>query len=358
MRGADEAVGYLASDESASAAAPPAMNTEPEPVHAVDLPDASIVTAMLDPEEGANQDVDPADGLLALQLEAPPVITPGVDGSGHASDTPSPAPPPVAAEVEIAALDSGLLPPTLPEVTVTDDLPPSSNAVCRPPVSHPAPLVPYSAEAADFGARLAAAALEQTKDFVIYTAKYRHIAYPLGDLPALHGACSDVVVRAYRALGIDLQRLVQIARLGRDPNIDHRRTETLRRLFARFGQSFSVSAFPEDYQPGDIVTYYRPFSRVSRAHIAIVADVLAPSGRPMIIHNRGWGPQLEDALFSDRMTGHYRFAGFARTLAEKETTSAKLNTPIKRRTSILRHSATSKQVSASGHARSEVPPGL
>ena len=67
--------------------------------------------------------------------------------------------------------------------------------------------------------------------------------------------------------------------------------------------------FPEDYKPGDIVTYYRPFSRVSNSHIAIVTDILAPTGRPMIVHNRGYGPQLEDALFVDRITGHYRYHG-------------------------------------------------
>ena len=132
--------------------------------------------------------------------------------------------------------------------------------------------------------------------------------YPLGDLPSLFGACTDVVIRAYRALGVDLQELVQKAKVGRgDTNIDHRRTETLRRFFARFAESLPITSFPEDYKPGDIVTYYRPFSRVSRAHIAIVSDEMAASGRPNIIHNRGWSTQQEDALFADRITGHYRF---------------------------------------------------
>jgi len=164
-------------------------------------------------------------------------------------------------------------------------------------------------EATDFGLRLAAAARSQTGELIIYTARYRSLAYPMGDVAPLHGACTDVVVRAYRALGIDLQELVHRAHVGSgDANIDHRRTETLRRFFARYGEALPVTAFPEDYRPGDIVTYYRPFSRVSRSHIAIVSDVLAPTTRPMIVHNRGWGPQIEDALFVDRITGHYRFA--------------------------------------------------
>ena len=68
-----------------------------------------------------------------------------------------------------------------------------------------------------------------------------------------------------------------------------------------------MTDFAEDYQPGDIVTYHRPQNQHSRSHIAIVSDRLGPSGRPMIVHNRGWGPQLEDGLFVDEITGHYRF---------------------------------------------------
>ena len=182
--------------------------------------------------------------------------------------------------------------------------------VCLPTIKQAAMVVPILP--AEFGNMLAAAAKAQTKDFVIYNATYKRIAYPMGDIPSLYGSCSDVIIRAYRSLGIDLQVLVQRARVGSgDPNIDHRRTETLRAFFSRHGEIIPVSNFPEDYKPGDIVTYYRPFSRVSRAHIAIVSDEIGPSGRPLIIHNRGWGPQLEDALFVDRVTGHYRFSGIS-----------------------------------------------
>ena len=136
------------------------------------------------------------------------------------------------------------------------------------------------------------------------------MAYPMGDVVALHGACIDVIIRAYRALGIDLQEEVQRGRSRRgDTNIEHRRTANVRSFLARQGASLPVTSFPEDYKPGDIVTYHRPFSRVSTSHIAIVSDILAPTGRPMIVHNRGYGVQLEDGLFVDRITGHYRYAG-------------------------------------------------
>lgn len=163
-----------------------------------------------------------------------------------------------------------------------------------------------------FGQRLAAAARRQLGEFVIYNDAYRSISYPRGDVAKLYGVCTDVVIRAYRDLGIDLQVAVQTARVGSgDRNIDHRRTETLRRFFQRSGESLPVTTFSEDYLPGDIVTYARPQNTgtASRSHIAMVSDVIAPSGRPMIVHNRGWGPQLEDALFVDRITGHYRYSG-------------------------------------------------
>jgi uncharacterized protein YijF (DUF1287 family) len=202
-------------------------------------------------------------------------------------------------------------PPVVAPPEIAAPLSPDPPRVCERVASPPLPVmgratVPPQA----VGAAIAAAAYEQTKDLVIYSATYRRIGFPMGDLPSLYGACSDVIIRAYRTIGLDLQELVQRARSVRgDSNIDHRRTETLRKFFARYGESITPTAFPEDYRPGDIVTYHRPFSRVSRAHIAIVSDVRAPTGRFMIAHNRGWGPQLEDALFVDRITGHYRFDG-------------------------------------------------
>jgi uncharacterized protein YijF (DUF1287 family) len=159
-----------------------------------------------------------------------------------------------------------------------------------------------------FGKALAAAALQQTRGFGVYTDSYRKIAFPMGDVPPLFGVCTDVVIRAYRALGIDLQARVHTARVGAlDPSIAHRRTYTLRRYFASRGASLPISDFAEDYLPGDIVTYYRPQNSGSKDHIAIVATEIGPSGRPMIIHNRGWGVQIEDALFVDKITGHYRY---------------------------------------------------
>jgi hypothetical protein len=185
-----------------------------------------------------------------------------------------------------------------------------------------------------FGRRLAEAALEQTADFVVYDDRYRSISYPMGDVPSLYGVCTDVVIRAYRRLGIDLQAIVQQTRSGTgERSIDHRRTETLRRLFTRHGVSLPPSENPDDYRAGDIVTYYRPANARprSRSHIAIVSHLRTEAGRPMIIHNRGNGPELEDALFFDIITGHYRFRGLGvASLAARSEPSA--GSPRARRT--------------------------
>lgn len=211
-----------------------------------------------------------------------------------------------AAGVTVAMLTPpGHLLPPLPAPSLDTTCPVAYGSATPP--TEPAPMP------ASFGLAVAQAAAAQTAGFVIYDDRYRQISRTSGDVPALFGVCTDVVVRAYRSVGLDLQALVQASKLGSgDPNIDHRRTETLRRFLAKYGQSLPVSSFPEEYRPGDIVTYYRPQNTASRSHIAIVSDRLGPSGRPMIIHNRGWGPQLEDALFVDRITGHYRYDGSLR----------------------------------------------
>jgi uncharacterized protein len=181
-----------------------------------------------------------------------------------------------------------------------------------------------------FGRALAAAAQAQTRDLVVYNPAYMTIAYPGGDVPRQFGVCTDVVIRAYRALDIDLQELVHLSRPGRsDTNIDHRRTDLLRGFFATYGEQIAITPYIEDYLPGDIVTYYRPQNKSSTAHIALVSDVTAPSGRPMIVHNRGWGVQLEDALFVDQITGHYRFRGI-----KTATNVAVATTKAKERTSL------------------------
>jgi uncharacterized protein YijF (DUF1287 family) len=166
-----------------------------------------------------------------------------------------------------------------------------------------------AAEQADFGTRLAAAARTQTWIPVIYSPAYRKIGYPNGDVPWYFGVCTDVVVRAYRNLDIDLQVLVHEARVGSgDTNIDHRRVPVLKRFFERRARTLPITRDPAHYAAGDIITYYLPDGRFSKTHIAIVSDRKSSSGTPLIIHNRGWGVSEEDWLFEEKITGHFRFA--------------------------------------------------
>lgn len=173
----------------------------------------------------------------------------------------------------------------------------------------------------DVAVRLVQAAKERLTHNVVYDGRYYKIAYPGGDVPPNVGVCSDVVIRSYRALGIDLQRLVREDmkknfhlypkkwRARRpDPNIDHRRVPNLQTFFARQGARLPQSLHPGAYQPGDLVTWnLRPGGDLP--HIGIVTDQKSEKGVPLVIHNIGEGPKLEDILFAYEITGHYRYKG-------------------------------------------------
>jgi len=169
-------------------------------------------------------------------------------------------------------------------------------------------------------ARLVAAAVAQTAQPVRYDGAYRRIPYPMGDVPPDIGVCTDVVIRAYRAVGIDLQQRVHedmrasFAAYPRawglarpDPNIDHRRVPNLQTYFRRRGTARPRSSTAADYQPGDIVSWMLPGNL---PHIGIVSDRRSADGRrPLIVHNIGRGPDIEDMLFDYPVTGQYRYRG-------------------------------------------------
>ena len=172
---------------------------------------------------------------------------------------------------------------------------------------------------AQFVGTLVEAAIEQTRRPVRYDGSYRAIPYPGGDVPADVGVCTDVVIRAFRAVGIDFQRHVHEDMLAAfaaypnlwglkrpDRNIDHRRVPNLQTFLRRRGASLPVSRDPAAYHSGDLVTWMLPGNL---PHIGIVSSTRAPSGRLMIVHNIGAGPKLEDVLFDYDITGHYRYRG-------------------------------------------------
>jgi uncharacterized protein YijF (DUF1287 family) len=166
--------------------------------------------------------------------------------------------------------------------------------------------------------QLIAAAWERTQHFVVYNGAYRQIPYPNGDVPNNIGVCTDLVIRAYRKIGIDLQQFVHEDMAEHfslyptnwgltkpDKNIDHRRVPNLQTLFKRKGRELPISRNAEDYQPGDLVTWILPGNL---PHIGIVSDKKTGDGlRYLILHNVGRGPQAEDFLFKYSITGHYRY---------------------------------------------------
>jgi len=170
--------------------------------------------------------------------------------------------------------------------------------------------------------RLSDAAIDRTHHTVRYDSKYVRIVYPGGDVPAGTGACTDEVIRAYRALGIDLQKEVHedmAANFGSypsharwmlqhpDANIDHRRVPNLMVFFSRKGTLLATSTAAEDYGPGDVVTWDLGGGV---PHIGIVVDrKSAGTGRYLVVHNIGEGPKMEDVLFRWKITGHYRYFG-------------------------------------------------
>lgn len=172
-----------------------------------------------------------------------------------------------------------------------------------------------------FAEELARAALARTMHRVRYDGRYLKIAYPMGDVPADMGVCTDVVIRSYRELGIDLQEEVHkdIRKHFRkypsrkrwglrkpDTNIDHRRVYNLQTFFDRKGESLPISDDPANYKPGDLVTWQ---VTPKLPHIGVVLEMVSDEdpNRHLIAHNIGSGPVIDDMLFDFKITGHYRY---------------------------------------------------
>lgn len=170
-----------------------------------------------------------------------------------------------------------------------------------------------------FEEKLSAAAISIVDPNIIYTPSYVSIKYPNGDVPAKTGVCTDVVIRAYRKLGVDLQKEVHddlkanfskypnLKKWGLkkpDTNIDHRRVPNLEVFFTRKGQKLSVSKNAKDYKTGEMVTW---MINGKLPHIGIITHKKSPNGNPMIVHNVGGGQVLEDCLFSYEIVGHFKY---------------------------------------------------
>ena len=171
-------------------------------------------------------------------------------------------------------------------------------------------------EGAALGLRIVAAARQQIGVTKAYDPGYTTLNYPGGDVSLSTGVCSDVVVRALRQVGVDLQKDVHEdmqknfsaypQRWGLkapDKNIDHRRVPNLMRYFERHHIAMSEKLkMTETYRPGDLVAWDLGGGVL---HIGVVSD--KRSGRtPLIIHNIGSGAKEDDILLKYQVIGHYR----------------------------------------------------
>lgn len=166
--------------------------------------------------------------------------------------------------------------------------------------------------------QLVDSAIDQARVTTGYDPSYVEIQYPGGDVPLETGVCSDVVVRAFRKAGIDLQKEVHDDMRGAwsvyprkwgaarpDPNIDHRRVLNLMTYFDRQGKTLPITTHRDDYLPGDIVTWDLG---TGVEHIGIVVNTWSDVARGyLIVHNIGAGARSEDVLFNWKITGHYRY---------------------------------------------------
>lgn len=210
-----------------------------------------------------------------------------------------------------------VLPPPPPVVTIPAPFQPPPMPPAPP--APPAPELPPSLKPVPPAhvAKLLDSISQQVKVTRSYDPSYVNLKYPGGDVPASTGVCADVVVRAFRAQGVDLQQALHEDmskafhdypkkwNLTRpDANIDHRRVYNLMRFFERSGKAQPITQDPADYLPGDVVAWDLG---KGQAHIGIVTHHQTADGVPLMAHNIAYGTTIENVLFYWRIIGHYRY---------------------------------------------------
>ena len=175
----------------------------------------------------------------------------------------------------------------------------------------------------NFGLQLAAAAMKSAGADIVYNGAYTSLSYPFGDVPAGQGGCTDVVIRAYRGVGVDLQKRIhedmkagfaaypsrRVWGLTRpDRNIDHRRVLNMVTFFKGQEAALPVTDLAADYLPGDLVYWNVPkYGGGVTPHMGVVTAVKTSQGEPMIVHHLSGKPLLENVLFAWPVKGHFRY---------------------------------------------------
>nr|WP_315223656.1 DUF1287 domain-containing protein [uncultured Flavobacterium sp.] len=171
-----------------------------------------------------------------------------------------------------------------------------------------------------FEEKLSDAAISILDPSIHYDPTYFSIKYPNGDVPSNKGVCTDVIIRSYRKLGIDLQQevhedmvenfekypnLIKWGMTKTDTNIDHRRVPNLEIFFERKGSKLAITKNAKDYKTGELVTW---MINGKLPHIGIITNKKSDDGeRNLIVHNVGGGQVLEDCLFEYEIVGHFKY---------------------------------------------------
>lgn len=162
-----------------------------------------------------------------------------------------------------------------------------------------------------------------------YDAAYVSIAYPDGDVEASRGACTDVVIRAFRAAGFDLQRRIhedmkanwslypkKWGLAAPNPSIDHRRVPNQIAYLQHRAKVLSTSVDQstlKQWQPGDVV-YWK--TSATQLHTGILSDGVDADGIPLVIHNGSICVE-DNCLTRWPIIGHFRLPANAASRAEK-----------------------------------------
>jgi hypothetical protein len=207
----------------------------------------------------------------------------------------------------IVAYRHFITPPPTPPVVLIPATPYTTPSL--PPVLKPIPPAHV--------AKLLNSVFKQVDITRSYDPSYVNLKYPGGDVKETTGVCADVVVRAFRAQGIDLQASLhedmrnafsdypkKWGMKSPDANIDHRRVYNLMKFFERKGKAQPITKNPDDYLPGDVVAWDLG---QGQGHIGIVTQYKTPDGVPLMGHNVGYGTNIENALFFWPIIGHYRY---------------------------------------------------
>lgn len=179
------------------------------------------------------------------------------------------------------------------------------------------------------------AARREVERGVRYSDKYYTLTFPGGDVPADVGASTDIVVRALREVGLDLQQAINEDRKANpkrypshrwksrsiDPSIDHRRVANVFAWLEAHAQSLTTKTDADAlrrFHAGDIVMWGADGNQLP-VHVGIVSDRRNDAGVPYVIDlNRRDGTATETHLVTDwYVRAHFRVAEVPQAVAQK-----------------------------------------